>query len=117
MENTYTHYIKEFNTHTELDGNQNVIFEINYSVKGVNNQDNNISEEIHHTINLKAPSADYNFVDINDITEEQCIEWIKNDSSYDNLINVLDNRIELKIKPITSRIKPDFNKPKIINNE
>ena len=55
MANTFTYDIIQYNVHNQLDGNENVIYEILFSILGVNDDDDTKEEKLHHTITLPPP--------------------------------------------------------------
>ena len=106
MANTFTYDIIQYTVHNQLDNNENVIYEILFSIHGVNDDDPTKEEKIHHTISLEAP--DENFIPVDDLTKEIVVGWIQADNMDQVIKTEINNRIEAKINPTTSKINPNF---------
>ena len=107
MANTFTYDIIQYNVHNELDDNENVIYEILFSIHGVNDDDDTKEEKLHHTIALPPPDGE--FIPVNELTKEIVVGWIQADASDEIMKTEINNRIEAKINPTTSKINPNFN--------
>lgn len=106
MANTFTYDIIQYNVHNQLDDNENVIYEILFSIHGVNDDDPTKEEKIHHTISLEAPDGD--FIPVDDLTKEIVLSWIQADASDEIIKTEINDRIEAKVNPTTSKINPNF---------
>ena len=107
MANTFTYDILQFHVHNQLGDNENVIYQILYSVEGVNDNDETKTEKIHHTLDLLAPNEE--FIPIDELTKEIVLGWIQAHEVDEIIKTQINDRIEEKINPTKSIINPNFN--------
>lgn len=108
MSNTITYTIDKFAVFNELNGNQNVIYRIYFTALGVNDDDESIRYSSKENIRLQAPNENDEFIDVNDITFEKCMQWIEENGVKENVEQRINSKINETINPTKSMINPNF---------
>ena len=107
MANTYKFQINSVECHTNLDGLENVIYQVHFTYIAQDPTESHYAH-INNVIALEAPSAD-SFVDFDSLREPDVIAWIEPKLNVSRLQENLDAMLQEKIQPtkVSLRLKKD----------
>lgn len=107
MANIYNFRINSVECHTNLDGLENVIFQVHYTYIA-QDEAQEYRVYINNTISLDAPEAG-SFVNFNDLRDADVISWIEPLVNTEKLQENLDVMLQEKMQPtkVTLTLKSD----------
>ena len=110
MANIYSWHISQFNAKIEEDGHQNVIYEIIFSYRLSNGEENPIQVQVDDMCRIEYnPEGD--FIPYEDLTKEIVVGWIESIVDVAALKEVVDNLMEQQLNPTDETLTPNWNDP------
>jgi hypothetical protein len=98
--NTYTWDFLKFNAHSTLNGNEKVVFNIEFILNANDGDGDGHAAQVFGTVGLSEPTGE--FVPFEQLTAEQVTTWVE-DSLGDTLLDykrMLDAQIQRQVEPV-----------------
>lgn len=104
---TYSWHILQLDAKIEQDDKANIVHTVHYIYRGVKDDDETISFDVHNSIGLQAPSGD-EFIEYGDLTKENVVSWIEPNVDVENMQNIIIENINLKENPTDTYLQPNW---------
>lgn len=113
MNITYTWDFLKFNAHTNLNGNEKVVFNIEFILNA--SDGNGHGAQVFGTVGLPEPTGNGPFTPFEQLTPEQVTTWVE-DALGDTLLDyqrMLEAQIQRQVTPVTVELGKPWVDPTI----
>ena len=108
MANSYSWTITQLDAKIQQDNNQNVVYMIHFIFRGENQENPEYNASYIGTAGVEY-NPENPFIQYDDLTKEEVINWIKETVEEDWLKEYVDDKIELLVNPIDETLSPPWD--------
>ena len=104
---SYSWHILQLDAKIQQDDKANVVHTVHYIYRGVKDDDENISYDIHNSVGLAAPSGD-DFIEYDDLSKENVVSWIEAIIDVEQWKTIITEEINKKENPTDTYLQPNW---------